>query len=76
MNSKLLLAATSYLKDFNTLLFGSLVTSPDSHAEIAFQTFMADYNKNYPTTEEYSMRFAIFKESLEFVENHPADASF
>ena len=36
---------------------------------------MADYNKNYPSTEEYSMRFGIFKANLEFVESHP-EASF
>jgi hypothetical protein len=49
--------------------------APESSAEVAFQSFMADYSKNYPTTEEYSMRFELFKENLEFVESHP-EASF
>lgn len=77
MNSKLILAsATSYFKDFNSLIFGSPELEILSPAESKFQSFMADFSKNYPSQEEYDMRFEIFKGNLDFVESHPEDTSF
>ena len=68
MNSKLLLVS-SY---FQNMLFG--VNELSSGPEIKFHSFMAEYNKNYATEEEYNLRFDIFKKNLEFVENHESDS--
>ena len=40
------------------MLFG--VSDVSETPESKFQSFMAEYNKNYLTSEEYNMRLAIF----------------
>ena len=33
-------------------------------------TFISKYDRHYPSLEEYEMRFEVFKENLEYIENH------
>lgn len=67
MNSKLL-ALSTYFQSFLINVSDNL--SPE---EQKFQSFMAEYGKNYKDEAEYQLRFGIFKKNLAFVESHESD---
>jgi len=59
-------------------VFGSMNRKPsDPNSQIAaeFQKFVQKYNKVYADKQEYETRFEIFKETLQFIETHNADAT-
>ena len=65
-------ATIAYLNS-NTLIEGTnFLGQPDRH-EAEFHKFISSYQRSYGTHAEYKHRMSIFKQNLEFIENHNAE---